>query len=348
MLKKIGRRILGSREKAAKTKGLNAPLSFGFTSRWSIEKQILAGLEDDLPRGNIGAHLCFVLRMALSAPDSYTDVTGTDLRAWGLSFADACQIALSSVKVPRFEALQIGNDKLWAPETESRDALTALFELPHFDVRGDLVLWPATSSCLFAFGTQSLLAIGTRISEIETLSTLPPFPLLVEKGEPTNWHLNDPKRGTSPIELWIADLQRLYLQQIYTEQRDIFNAVNLGDRYVVRYVTHTDHKKHVFSTAVIKEGVNEVWLPEADQVQFKDKAGNIVAEVTWSEFTTLMGEALTEIGTYPARYQYAGFITDRQLSQTMRWRRKSSVRACTCCELRSVKLELRSRRILSV
>ncbi len=340
MFEKMGQRLLSAREKNARLRGLNAPLSFGLTSRWSIEKQILSGLEDDLPRGEIGEHLYYVLRIAVPESASFRDVTGRDLRTWNLSFADACQIAMQTVRQPVFEVTCAGDDKFWSPAEKKQDIISALLEPPTLDVQGELILWPLSSDNLVAFGTNSLLALGSKMTDIESSSELPPFPLFVENENLKNWQPAENRRGNWPLDLWVADQQRQYLQEIYTEQRVIFNEANPKGQYIVRYVNHYDSKKHMFSTAVIREG-NDAWLPKTDQVRFKDRDGAVIAEVTWDEFLELCPASITEIGTYPVRYRYNGFLTEHQLRQTMRMRRKRPIRTCTCCSLKPLTAEIR-------
>ena len=258
-----------------------------------------------------------VLTLVRDSADSTLLVSESDLKPWGVSFDQACEVAMKNLRGRtelRMEELVPGlyGSKWHDTYDATRLLLTDL--LRKLPLSGDLVVAAPTRTHLLVAGSDNRPALAAMISTAVQLLDSDPKPLSADVLQFT---------GNRWTESWLHDAPALVnarcnlLYRDYAQQKEMLDKLhqaNGTELFVASYrLAKADgNGEPLVNVAQLTEGVVTL-LPKADYLMLMTRARETLI-VTWADAEAVMGGMLKKLNIYPLRYLADTFPNPQQLT----------------------------------
>lgn len=274
--------------------------------------------------------------LSFEMPEVRSLITNGKLKAWNLSFVEAMNHALETLKNRTAATCQAhfleSETEPYAFSSAWKDSFDASRILiddvrDSFPVKGDVIIAMPHAGELLVTGTEEAHGLKLVLSrffqafEKET-RYLPPLPLLWKDGVLDYYTVPD----NHPTAAGFQTVQRLWLQDIYEQQRKMFAGewASLTDgMHVAQYELlekETKGMKVMISNCTVTD-MNPVLIPETDLITFceLDEDGlHMRAVGTWEEAVAILGDDLAPLSYYPRLYRVGRFPTGAELASMRR------------------------------
>jgi hypothetical protein len=296
--------------------------------RWHFEQSLLqlrlgGSSPPDWPYDLLGEH--FSVSLVYDLPDAVQILPEVQLEEWGVTYFDALQTACLNL-AEHGEAVfgKVGDSQVYLSTTRDKydAARLVLPDLIHeFQLNGDPVAMIPNRDQLILTGADDAegLMLMAALAE-EALKQPEPMlaiPLRLVNNEWVDWL---PPYG-HPAHLPMKVLQMQSLGECCNNQKELLEKLHkqTGDKVFVASYSGMQSQEtgKAFSYCVWTKGVPSL-LPRTDKILFvsRPEAEDVVAD--WDTVESVVGNLLTPIDIYPARFRVSDFPTRDQLAKLAR------------------------------
>lgn len=293
--------------------------------RWHFEQSLLqmrlgGSKPPEWPYDLLGEH--FAVSLIYDLPDAPQILPEVQFEEWGVTYFDALQAAcLNLAEHGETVFGKVGDALLYVSNTRDKydAARLVLPDLIHqFELRGDPVAMIPNRDQLILTGADDAegLMMMAALTE-EALKQPEPIlgiPLRLVKNEWTDWI---PTEG-HPAYLPLKILQMQSLGECNNQQKELLEKLHAktGDKLFVASYSGMKSQEtgKAFSYCVWTKGVPSL-LPRTDKILFvsRPEADDVVAD--WERVESVVGNLITPLDMYPARYRVSDFPTRAQLAR---------------------------------
>jgi hypothetical protein len=257
-----------------------------------------------------------VLTLVRDSADSTLVVGERDLKQWGVSFDQACEVAMKNLRARtqlQMEELAPGlyGSKWHDTYDATRLLLTEL--LRKLPLRGDLVVTAPTRTHLLVAGSDDPPALAAMTRIAAQLLESDPKPLSADVLQFSSNRWTESRLHSAPD---LVNARSKLSYRDYTQQKDLLDKLHQGtgtDLFVATYrlAKAGDNGESLLNITQLTEGVVTL-LPEADYLMLWTRAQEALI-VTWTDAAAVMGGMLKKLNMYPPRYLAETFPDSQQL-----------------------------------
>ncbi|PHS08374.1 MAG: hypothetical protein COA78_12860 [Blastopirellula sp.] len=284
-----------------------------------LEQQYRGAEPLELPYVEIGNHL--LAAPVYDLPESLRTLDAEMLRDWDVSLYEVMETAQANLEEVECVVTVIEDRVYLYSSGDSYDASRLMLtdRLAEMDFQGKPIAMLPNRDSLILTGSDDLKGLQIMLDMAEgTFNNPRPISgtaLCFQEGHWETW-LPD---ADHPYYARFLHLHHQSLAGEYHEQKSMLDQVfeeEEIDLFVASYfVISREDSGQLISYAVWSKGVQAL-LPETDYVFFLDKTdGSIAASATWEKVREIVGTLMTDLDTYPPRFQVEEFPTPTQIEQ---------------------------------
>ncbi|MGS0891963.1 hypothetical protein ACVBGC_05285 [Burkholderia stagnalis] len=250
--------------------------------------------------------------IAYDSEFSVARLTTARLQEWGVTFDEACDIAIDNLRLGSSEPwVALQNGVFLSQFGDYYDAARLLLtDLLHRQpIAGAPVVMAPNRAVLLLTGDRNPAGLATMVALAEQARTQPrPLPPLMLRWDGAAWRRFVPEGLEAKLHAMRVD----ELAGDYQDQQTLLNEQHARDGTDIFVATYTMYKRPddtLFSVGVWSDGVHTL-LPEADLITLYRESTGQSAYVPMADLLEACGDLMTATAHRPVRYEVKAFPDD--------------------------------------